>query len=55
MGFAPAAVDTMSLWEFAACWRGWKKANTLDDAAGRPPTVEEHLAAVAFAETQTIH
>ena len=27
MGFSPRVVDTMSLWEFAACYDGWKAVN----------------------------
>lgn len=27
MGFAPAAVDAMELWQFTACLDGWAVAN----------------------------
>jgi hypothetical protein len=27
MGFAPRVVDSMSLWEFNACYDGWKTVN----------------------------
>jgi hypothetical protein len=31
MGFSPAQVDAMSLWEFQACRNGFEAANTPDD------------------------
>lgn len=45
MGFAPAVIDAMSLWEFAACQDGWSKANGAEEEA-EPPSWEEHLAMV---------
>lgn len=27
MGFSPRVVDEMSLWEFNACYDGWKAVN----------------------------
>lgn len=27
MGFSPRVVDSMSLWEFNACYDGWKTVN----------------------------
>jgi len=42
MGFAPADVWGMSLWEFRAAQAGWIKANSADDGKSQPPTPEEH-------------
>lgn len=41
MGFAPDAVDAMSLWQLAACVDGWRRANGGDEKPP-PPTAEEH-------------
>jgi len=46
MGFAPEQVDRMSLWEFAACLEGYRKANTSDDEPLAPPTAEEFRAMI---------
>lgn len=34
MGFAPAEVDAMSLWEFQAVRNGYEDANTPEDEKG---------------------
>lgn len=31
MGFPPAAVDGMSLWEFTACIDGWNKSQGAEE------------------------
>ena len=52
MGFTPAQVGAMSLWEFTACWQGWRRANSAPgDGAVSAPSPEEHLAAQARAHT----
>lgn len=38
MGFAPAQVDAMTLWEFAAAAEGWRKAHATEDDKPPPPT-----------------
>lgn len=45
MGFTPAEVDAMSLWELAACTAGYAKAHGAEDKAPAP-TAEEHVALV---------
>lgn len=42
MGFAPAVVDLMTLWELSACQSGWLMANGAEEEA-EPPSWEEHL------------
>jgi hypothetical protein len=34
MGFRPADVDAMSLWQFAACVDGWNRAHGAKDGPG---------------------
>ena len=51
MGFTPAQVWDMSLWEFQAAWAGWKRANA-PDTAPKFPTPEQHAANLARA---TLH
>ena len=51
MGFTPAQVGAMSLWEFAAAFAGWRKANSAPSGPNFP-TPEEHAAAV---ERATLH
>jgi hypothetical protein len=51
MGFTPAQVWAMSLWEFSAAFDGWRRANTAD-AGPEFPTREEHIANV---ERVTLH
>lgn len=46
MGFSPATIDAMSLWEFTACIEGWAASKGAEDEA-EPPSWEEHLAMVA--------
>lgn len=55
MGFTPAQVGEMSPWHFAAALRGFKMANSPPSDTVKPPTFEEHQAAVEFAQNQTIH
>jgi hypothetical protein len=40
MGFTPAEVDAMSLWEFSASIEGWNKAR--GDGKPLPPSEEEY-------------
>jgi hypothetical protein len=40
MGFAPADVDAMSLWQFLACLDGWKAANGVEEPP-EPPSADE--------------
>ena len=39
MGFTPAQVDEMSMWEFAACAEGFNRAH--GDGKPKPPTEDE--------------
>lgn len=39
MGFSPAQVDQMSMWEFIACVEGWNKAHGSSKPA--PPSEDE--------------
>lgn len=41
MGFTPAQVGEMSLWEFVTCWDGWFIANCGEPDLP-PPTPEQH-------------
>ncbi len=41
MGFSPAQVGEMSLWQFSAAWAGWRKANGPEEKPPAP-TPEEH-------------
>jgi hypothetical protein len=41
MGFSPAQVNAMSLWEFLAVRDGWIEANCPPDTM-QPPSPEEH-------------
>jgi hypothetical protein len=52
MGFTPAQVWAMSLWEWTAAFEGWKRANCPPDEHAAFPTPAEHLAAV---ERATLH
>lgn len=45
MGFTPAQVDEMSLWEFASCAEGYRRANSVEPKPP-PPTPEEFRAGV---------
>lgn len=40
MGFTPAEVNQMSVWEFAAAVAGWNKAHSED--LPEPPTPERY-------------
>jgi hypothetical protein len=58
MGFTPAQVGEMSLWQFTACWQGWRRANSAEDGEGSGPAApspEDHMAALAFARSVTVH
>lgn len=46
MGFTPAEVGQMSLWQYAAAYEGWRKANAADEKPPAP-TPEEHDELVA--------
>ena len=48
MGLGPRQTDDLSFWEFGAIWRGWRRANTVDDGP-KYPTTAQHQAAVEFA------
>jgi hypothetical protein len=41
MGFAPAQVDSMMLWAFAACADGYAKANGAEEVP-EAPSLGEH-------------
>lgn len=41
MGFTPRQVDEMSLWEFAACTEGYRRAHSTEEEKPVPPTAEE--------------
>lgn len=52
MGFTPREVGEMSLWEFAAIWQTYVRANSAPkDQEAKAPSYEEHMAAVEFAAT----
>lgn len=51
MGFTPAQVWAMSLWEFCAAFHGWRRANC-PDTGPKFPTAAEHAANLARA---TVH
>ena len=50
MGFGPEQVDQWEPYQFAAAWRGWKRANT-KPTGPKPPSDEEFRRAVA----RTVH
>lgn len=52
MGFSPAQVWAMSLWEFTAALAGWRRANTPPDETASFPTADEHAANI---ERMTLH
>lgn len=52
MGFSPREIDAMSFWEFGACVRGYSRANGGGEQGPRPPTAEQHAAAMDFAHQQ---
>lgn len=49
MGFTPAQVDDMTLWEFSACADGWAISKGAKKAA-RPLTESEYDALVEMGE-----
>lgn len=58
IGYTPREVDQMSLWEFGACIRGWKRANCAAPTGPQPPTAEQHAEAMAYAASisrPTVH
>jgi len=42
MGFSPDQVDSMSLWEYAACVDGHRHFHGAEDEA-EPPSYDDHL------------
>jgi len=50
MGFTPRQIDQCDFWEFAAMWKGWRKANGADTGP-RAPTDEEFDRLVALSDT----
>lgn len=46
MGFTPAEVDGMSLWEFRACFDGWMVAHGPKDPSPSAPSDDEFWDAV---------
>lgn len=54
IGFTPAEIDEMSLWEFAACVEGYRKANS-PEPKPPPPTAEKFAEMVASYENMTKH
>lgn len=46
MGFTPRQVDEMSLWEFAACAEGYRRAHSAEEERLPPPTADEFRAMV---------
>lgn len=43
MGFTPAEVDAMSLWEFASCVHGYGRAHGGDKAKEGTPMSEDRM------------
>jgi hypothetical protein len=41
IGFTPAQVDGMSLWEFSACVEGWRRAHSDEEEMPDPPSNEK--------------
>lgn len=52
MGFTPSQMGAMSLWEFGALAQAYRQANSAPaENEPKPPSFEEHLAAVEFSGT----
>ncbi len=47
MGFTPAQIDEMSVWEFDAVVNGYIEANTPEDVKNNTLTPEEEAALIA--------
>jgi hypothetical protein len=45
MGFTPAQINEMSLWEYAACIDGWNRGHGDGKSIVAPPTDEQFEAA----------
>ena len=45
IGFTPAEVDAMTLWEFNACCEGYRRAHSPEEPPA-PPTPEEYAAMI---------
>lgn len=43
MGMTPREIDDCTLWEFAACSEGYRKAHQMEEQAP-PPMADEQLA-----------
>lgn len=43
MGFPPRDIDDMTLWEFAVCYEGYRKAHASEEEA--PPAMNDDVAA----------
>lgn len=41
MGFTPAEVGAMSLWQFMACAEGWRKAHSSEKPGMRPEEIDD--------------
>lgn len=54
MGFTPAQINDMSLWEFAACTNGYRRAHSPEERLP-PPTPEEFRKMVEHHERVTRH
>lgn len=47
MGYTPRDVDDMTLWEFACCSDGFRKANQTEESAP-PPMADDDLAGLGI-------
>lgn len=54
MGYTPAQVNDMSLWEFASCVSGYRRAHSPEERP-EPPTPEEFDKMVARHNSLTRH
>lgn len=54
MGFTPAEVDDMSIWQFWACGEGYRKAHNPEELP-QPPTEEELEKMVSDYRVMTRH
>lgn len=50
MGWKPREVELETRGAFMASWNAWRRANTVPSGP-RPPTPEQHEAAVAYARS----
>lgn len=51
MGFGPDQVERWSFWKFAACVDGYRAGQSSGETTPDAPSWEDHLAAVARADT----